>query len=1721
MITPRKKPSEVNLIHAMKRINSTFKSALTSWSKLIVLTFLLLLSAVALFAQSDQTTDFSSQSGTTFTEPTPGMQASKEAGELEAPDVSVPFDGEYLDVRTIVEESEERDGDCWQDFDPAVWTQFTANDDGSVGPISLPFTFDLYGTAYNSVYLNNNGNITFDNGYWWHSPYGFPISTPMIAPFWGDVDTRLDNGEVWYYVDDHAFYATWVAVGPYSAYSSYSDGLENSFQVVITDGTDPILSVGNNIGFAYGTMGWTTGAASGGSSGFGGTPATVGVNFGDGVNFIQLGLFDGAEDTYDGPADDNDGVAWLNNQCFEMDASTPGNAAPVAQGFPTDNTLYTCSGTAVSQTFAFIDMDPGESVTITLDDQGNTDYSVLSNTTGTTASTEISFNHSSPGTYTYVLTGTDNNYAPESTSITVSVVVSAPPSATLIETDASCDLDNGEIQLSFSDDGSQDQIQFSLDNGSTWETAVNDNVGSVTYSNLAAGTYTVLARWNASSCEASIGIASIANSGGELPTLTCSGDQTVADTGDDCEEIISIAAPTISGGCSAETYTRNYMTFDGSNDYGAVENFYYSTAQAEITVEAWIRTSDGSNQIISSFDRSDYWRLGIDGNGASTGEVSWCVKTNTGITDLGSETRIDDGEWHHVAGVYDDGTVAIYIDGVLDISTTSGSTVGNNTTRYGFVGTGSEATSYNGSTGPNDYFNGDMAGFRIWSKALTVAEMTSEFCPAGDVSGLQVEYDFTEGSGSVLNDTSGNGRNANLINVDAASIWQNGDAPGCIEFTNDFNNTADASGTYGAGETTVTWTYATPDGSSVSCSQLITITVAEDVICENEFNDYVWDGELDTDWNNAGNWVGNEVPPTQANVLIAVVNYPPELAQTVSVNNIMVDENSSIEFTNSSGQVKIYGDFVNNGTIDVNRGKFWFAGSDLQLIKGNNIPTFNELKISSSDTVKLMTNINLVGAMQPNSGVFDWNGKEVTLLSDDEQTGSIGEIKSSAEIVGTEITYNRYFPAGPGSWRMMCSPIVNATFEQWNDDFPTTGFVGSDYPTYPSAADPWSNIRVYDETVTEGDLHSGFVSVDNITDVIGNSSGYFVYFIPNSTTIDMQGTFHKGDLTYSLTQTVSNTDAYNDGWNLIANPYPSAIDWDYVLGWDKTDVDDAIYAFDPINNQYGSYINGISVGTLDNRVASFQAFWVKANGPNPAITIKEKAKSNASGVFMRSQDMDTQSVIRIKLESDEQNKYDETVVGLHYGADVAFESNLDAYKFFGNNPALPSLATVPDSTENRPMSITMVPVPEEDMVINLLVRPGENVELTLTNTMVDSYEGNICLQLEDRLLNVMNPFNMGDSYTFTCDADMPEDRFALHVSAPVDATPFHESCPEADNGSVIVQGFGEAPWSFTWTDEMGNVFRETENLFTADTAEDLPPGFYEVLVENTDANCNSSTAMVQVEASPQPFVEMSSTPASCNQESDGTISFFASEDFTWDITMTSYEDGSVQTLNAISGDSTTTDLLYGVYMIHALSNCGTEIEIENADLRDDHAVFADFVAVNPQISLSQEESATFLEQCSSNITSVLWDFGDGTQDSLNFNPTHTYTEAGMYTVTLTAKSDQCEEVTEGIIVVTGITPTGNDNLGDMAGFEMEGESVQTFDVLITSQEIMIGSPEPVDEPVLVTIFSLTGQLVMTEQLPQLNTGQTTVNISSLDPGVYSMSMSTDQEILHSQEFSKN
>jgi hypothetical protein len=184
------------------------------------------------------------------------------------------------------------------------------NDDGSTAEMALPFTFNLYGVDHTSCFINNNGNVSFDNSYFTFTASGFPIDQyPMIAAFWADVDTRdAGSGVVYYKMTDHALIVRWDQVG----YFPMMSDLLNDFQLIISDGTSELIPDGNNISFCYGDMQWTTGGASTGDNGFGGSPANVGANAGDGISFMQIGMFDAAGNAYDGAYNNNDGVDYLD-----------------------------------------------------------------------------------------------------------------------------------------------------------------------------------------------------------------------------------------------------------------------------------------------------------------------------------------------------------------------------------------------------------------------------------------------------------------------------------------------------------------------------------------------------------------------------------------------------------------------------------------------------------------------------------------------------------------------------------------------------------------------------------------------------------------------------------------------------------------------------------------------------------------------------------------------------------------------------------------------------------------------------------------------------------------------------------------------------------------------------------------------------------------------------------------------------------------------------------------------------------------------------------------------------------------------------------------------------------------------------------------------------------------------------------------------------------------
>ncbi|GAA4463513.1 hypothetical protein GCM10023189_41640 [Nibrella saemangeumensis] len=211
---------------------------------------------------------------------------------------------------------------------------------------------------------------------------------------------------------------TWDAVGYYEV----KGDKVNTFQIIISNGADPIIGIGNNVAFYYDDMQWTTGDASGGAGGFEGSPATVGVNKGDGVNYIQVGRFNVPGSAYDGPGGANDGVDYLDGKCFSFNVSSAENIPPIASNLPANNTINLQVGEAASYTIEFIGPEVGQSVTTDVNTSGlcNTTASVT-NGVISTVNLQLTAAECNIGSSTITLTATDDGSPVKTTIITLQV----------------------------------------------------------------------------------------------------------------------------------------------------------------------------------------------------------------------------------------------------------------------------------------------------------------------------------------------------------------------------------------------------------------------------------------------------------------------------------------------------------------------------------------------------------------------------------------------------------------------------------------------------------------------------------------------------------------------------------------------------------------------------------------------------------------------------------------------------------------------------------------------------------------------------------------------------------------------------------------------------------------------------------------------------------------------------------------------------------------------------------------------------------------------------------------------------------------------------------------------------------------------------------------------------------------------------------------------------
>lgn len=322
---------------------------------------------------------------------------------------------------------------CWTSLDASYIDltslfsgSYSALDDGSYGAVSLPFTFTFYGQTYTSLYINVNGNITFGAPYSTYSASGFPsASVPaMIAPFWGDVDLRgssTGTNKAYYKLESNKITVVWVEVG----YYNQNIDLVNSFQVVLTDGTDPDVGIGLNARFSYDDMDWCVGDASGGTNGFGTNMfATVGAQTQGGTNYYQIGLFGMDDSSYDGAGGNLDGVHYLDGQCFDMDLSGL-NVPPIATDFPSSETLNICVGTTFSLNTGFIGPEISQTVVTTVTNSTLNSFSAnITNGNYATQAIEIVPSILDTGViHTITYEAIDNGAMPDTTIVVLSINV--------------------------------------------------------------------------------------------------------------------------------------------------------------------------------------------------------------------------------------------------------------------------------------------------------------------------------------------------------------------------------------------------------------------------------------------------------------------------------------------------------------------------------------------------------------------------------------------------------------------------------------------------------------------------------------------------------------------------------------------------------------------------------------------------------------------------------------------------------------------------------------------------------------------------------------------------------------------------------------------------------------------------------------------------------------------------------------------------------------------------------------------------------------------------------------------------------------------------------------------------------------------------------------------------------------------------------------------------
>lgn len=570
----------------------------------------------------------------------------------------------------------------------------------------------------------------------------------------------------------------------------------------------------------------------------------------------------------------------------------------------------------------------------------------------------------------------------------------------------------------------------------------------------------------------------------------------------------------------------------------------------------------------------------------------------------------------------------------------------------------------------------------------------------------------------------------------------------------------------------------------------------------------------------------------------------------VTVNkSLFINTGAPVDVGTGNNQITVKGDFSNSGTFNSRQGLVLLNGTAAQSITGTSVTDFYDLTLNNTAGASITNAENLIGTLTLNNGTFNTNAKVFTMISTASNTARIAQITGSGNISGN-VTVQRFAPGGSTGWTLLGAPITSAlTFADWDDD------IYISCPTCPDgSAAGFLSIYTYDETVTGlYDNPAAYVPLSGITDPIKPNTGYWVYLGTGSVTttnitMDVTGTVGKFATSIPLKYTNTGVPA-NDGWNLITNPYPSAISWNAFKGT-AANLDNAIYAYNPDLNagagSHATYVNNISSpavgsGGIGDAIPMGQGFYVHVTGPS-TITAQESNKVAGNPTFLKTNSNTAAAsavpLLRLHLKNT-MGHDDETVLYLQSGANDTFDNSYDAFKMRGQDPYAPVLALEKGSDLFQINGVAPI---SGNFSMPLKALTGYSGTYTISPENISSFPAGACINLYDVFTNT-NTNLKTNSYVFTLADTTTVARFRLNITMnplTINTNINNPTCTQPNSGEITAIGTNSGPWDYYWKNSVGTVIKTSLNKTTADTLKNLSGSTYTVEV-NTAGMCDNNT----------------------------------------------------------------------------------------------------------------------------------------------------------------------------------------------------------------------------------------------------------------------------------------